>query len=105
MIMPHLQVIARHTIMAGKEDEVFAVLPELIKAARTEPGNLEFSAYRNMDDPLSYVLLERYVSREAFAEHRATQHFQELMIGQILPRLASRTIEQYDVDQDGDGSA
>ena len=58
--MPELQVIARHTTVDGQRDAVFAVLPKLIAASRKEPGNLAFEAYLNMDDPRSYVLLERY---------------------------------------------
>jgi quinol monooxygenase YgiN len=100
--MPELQVIARHTTADGKRDAVLAVLPKLIEASRKEPGNLAFEAYLNMDDPRSYVLLERYTSRAAFAEHRASSHFKELMLGQILPNLEGRVIEQYDVTADPD---
>jgi quinol monooxygenase YgiN len=99
--VPELQVIARHTIAAGSEDKVYALLAELIAAARTEPGNLAFDAFRSAEDPLRYVLLERYTSREAFADHRETSHFKEIMLAQILPLLASRDIEQYDVLDDG----
>jgi quinol monooxygenase YgiN len=95
--MPELQVIARHRIQAGREREVLAVLPELVRAARTEPGNLAFDAYRSTEDDRSYVLLERYVSRAAFADHRETAHFKDLMLGRILPLLEDRTIEEYDV--------
>jgi quinol monooxygenase YgiN len=92
-----LQVIARHTIAAGNEDTVFPLLAELITAARTESGNLAFDAFRSIENPLTYVLLERYTSREAFAEHRETPHFKDIMLGQILPLLANREIEQYEV--------
>jgi quinol monooxygenase YgiN len=95
--VPELQVIARHTIADGERDAVLAILPKLIEASRNEPGNLAFDAYLNIDDPRSYVLLERYASRAAFAEHRETPHFKEFMLGQILPKLAGRVIEQYDV--------
>jgi quinol monooxygenase YgiN len=100
--MPELQVIARHTTVDGQRDAVFAVLPKLIAASRKEPGNLAFEVYLNMDDPRSYVLLERYTSRAAFAEHRESPHFKELMLGQILPNLESRVIEQYDVADEPD---
>jgi hypothetical protein len=69
-----LQVIARHAIAAGNEDKVYALLAEL-----------------------------RYTSREAFADHRETHHFKEIMLGQILPLLANRDIEQYDVLDGGTG--
>jgi quinol monooxygenase YgiN len=100
--MPELQVIARHTTVDGQRDAVFAVLPKLIAASRKEPENLAFEAYLNMGDPRSYVLLERYTSRAAFAEHRESPHFKELMLGQILPNLESRVIEQYDVADEPD---
>jgi quinol monooxygenase YgiN len=96
-----LQVIARHTIASGNEDQVYALLPKLIAGARSEPGNLAFDAYSALGDSSNYVLLERYTSREAFAEHRETVHFKEIMLGKILPLLANRVIEQYDV---GDNS-
>jgi quinol monooxygenase YgiN len=51
------------------------------------------------------VLLERYASRAAFAEHRETPHFKELMLGQILPKLESRVIERYDVIADSGGAS
>jgi len=100
--VPELQVIARHTAVDGMRDTVLAILPKLIEASRKEPGNFAFDAYLNMDDPRSYVLLERYALRAAFATHGETPHFKELMLGQILPKLESRVIEQYDVATDGD---
>lgn len=96
--MPELLVIARHTMTAGKEAEVLALLPKLIEAARTEPGNLSFVAYRQLDDERTYVLHERYTSRDAFAAHRETAHFKDLVLGQIVPRLDDRTVELFDVE-------
>jgi quinol monooxygenase YgiN len=88
--MPKLRVIARHTIKPGHEDDVLALLAEFIGAARAEPGNLKLGDLR------SYVLLERYASREAFADHRETPHFKDLLLGRIVPRLEQRVIETYD---------
>jgi quinol monooxygenase YgiN len=96
--MTQLLVIARHTMLPGKEEEVLAVLPALIEAARAEPGNISFVAYRQLDDERTYVLLERYTSREAFAAHRETAHFKDLVLGQIVPRLEDRVLEMFDVE-------
>jgi quinol monooxygenase YgiN len=95
--MPELQVIARHRMRPGMQDQVLPLLPQLVEAARQEPGNLAFAVYRQLDDELNYVLLERYASREAFEEHRQTQHFKDIILDQIVPRLESRTIECFDV--------
>lgn len=94
--MTELQVIARYTIAAGNEDEVWTLVAKLVEAARSEPGNLGFIAYRELDDPRQGVLLERYVSREAFAAHRESAHFKEIVLGQIVPLLESRVVEQFD---------
>ena len=97
--MNQVQLIARHTIKPGHESEVFALLTGLIDAARAEPGRLAFDSYRKVGDERSYVLLERYASREALAEHRSSAHFTEVLLGEIVPLLDSRSIEEYDVPE------
>ena len=96
--MPQIQLIARHTIRPGNEDSVFVALDKLIQAARAEPGNLAFDMYRKVDDPRSYVLLERYTSRDALAAHRDAPHFKDYLVSQIAPLLQSRVVEEYDVN-------
>jgi quinol monooxygenase YgiN len=97
LVMTQVQLIARHTIKEGSEQEVLGLLDGFIDAARAEPGNLAFDAYRKIGDQRSYVLLERYASREALATHRETPHFTQVLLGRIVPLLDSRTIEEYDV--------
>jgi quinol monooxygenase YgiN len=94
--MTELQVIARYTISAGQEEDVLALLAQLIAAVREEPGNLAFTAYREVGEDRNVVLLERYASSEALAAHRETAHFKDLVLGQIVPRLDSRVVEIYE---------
>ncbi|WP_329459303.1 putative quinol monooxygenase [Streptomyces sp. NBC_01497] len=95
--MAELQVIARYTVTEGKEADVLALLGELASASRSEPGNRAFEVCRRVDEPRGVVLLERYASRAAFAAHRETPHFKDLVLGRIVPLLDSRVVEQYDV--------
>jgi quinol monooxygenase YgiN len=95
--MSQLQVIARYTVTAGKEDEVLALLARLADAARAEPGNVAFVVYRRVDDDREVVLLERYLSAAALDDHRATAHFKDLVLDQIVPLLDRREVETYDV--------
>lgn len=97
--MPEVQLIARHTMKPGTEDKVMALVEQLIDAARTEPGNLAFDAYRSTRDPNSYVLLERYASRDALAAHRASPHFKSIVLDQLVPLLSIRTIDEFDVTE------
>jgi quinol monooxygenase YgiN/predicted GNAT family acetyltransferase len=97
--MAELQVIARYTVTFGNELEVASLLAQLGEATRAEPGNLSSAVYRQLDDERDLVLLERYASLDALNAHRATTHYQDLLLGQIVPRLDSRVVEIYDVDQ------
>ncbi len=97
--MPEVQLIARHTMKPGTDETVLRLVGELVAASRQEAGNLAFEAFRSADDPNRYVLLERYVSREAVAAHRATPHFQTIVLDQLVPLLAERTVEELDVPE------
>jgi quinol monooxygenase YgiN len=95
--MAQVQIIARHTIKEGHEDQVLGLLGQFVNAAREEPGNLAFDSYSKTGDRRSYVLLERYASRAALDAHRKTPHFTGTLLTQIAPLLETRTVEEYDV--------
>jgi quinol monooxygenase YgiN/predicted GNAT family acetyltransferase len=97
--MTQLQVLARFTVTFGNELEVTSLLTQLADATRAEPGNLSFGTYRQFDDEREVVVLERYASLEAFAAHRATAHYQDLVLGQIVPRLDNQVVEAFLVDE------
>jgi quinol monooxygenase YgiN len=97
--MAEVQLVARHTMKPGTEDEVLALLDQITDAVRAEPGNIAFDAYRDLREPRTYVLLERYASPEALAAHRETPHFHELVLGQLVPRLDERTVDVYEVPE------
>lgn len=96
--MTHYQVIAHHQIAPDQDlDEVLALYPKLAEASRQEPGNVSFDVFRKLDDERALVIMERYASRAAFAEHQQTPHFKDLLLGRIVPRLQDRWREAYDV--------
>jgi quinol monooxygenase YgiN/predicted GNAT family acetyltransferase len=97
--MSELQVIARYTVTFGNELEVASLLNQLGEATRAEPGALSSAVYRQLSDERDLVLLERYASLDALNAHRATTHYQDLLLGQIVPRLDNREVEIYDVEE------
>lgn len=100
--MTHYQVIAHHRIHPDQDlDEVLALYPRLAQATRQEPGNVSFDVYRHLEDDRTVVVLECYASRAAFAEHQETEHFKDLLLGEIAPRLQDRWREGYDVPPAG----
>ncbi|MFJ4846611.1 MULTISPECIES: putative quinol monooxygenase [unclassified Streptomyces] len=97
--MPELQVIARYTVSEGHEDEVFALLPALAEASRAEPGNISFEVFHALGDARDVVLLERYDSPRAFAAHRDSLHFKDLVLRRIAPLLVSRVVATYEAGE------
>jgi quinol monooxygenase YgiN len=75
----------------GEEERVEQLLAEIAPLVRAEPGCMMYIAHRSVDDPRTFYLYEQYVDEEAFLAHRETEHFQELVLGEAVPLLESRT--------------
>ncbi len=91
--MSEIAIIVRYQAEAGKGDEVAALLGRHSAVTNAEPGCVDFVALRSTADPDSFVLYERYASREAFEAHQASPHFEGIAVAQIRPLLADRTVE------------
>ena len=74
----------------GESDAVAELLRRLMPLSRAEPGCLQYDAHRDPDDERRFFIFERYVDQAALDAHAASRHFQELVLGEALPRLASR---------------
>lgn len=98
-----LQVIAHYHVKPGLGDQVGALLVELTAATRREPKNLAYAFYRSPQDPDRYVILEQYTDPSGLDEHRASEHFQRLGFGTIIPMLVSREVTSYVVRTSVDG--
>jgi quinol monooxygenase YgiN len=84
-------VIARWSPRAGESEAIAAMLPELIRGSRAEPGCLGYQIYRPdgaADGDL--VLVERYADQAALDAHRDSAHFRNLVLERIVPLLADR---------------
>ena len=102
MIAGQLALVVRYQAMAGKGDEVAALLSRHVAATRAEPGCRDFVALRGTEDPDSFVLYERYSSREAFDAHMASPHYQGIAVEAIRPLLSDRTVEFCQVIEPAD---
>jgi len=94
--MTHV-VVARWRPRDGQVDKIEAILRELAREIRREPGNLQFIVNRSRDDPNEFLLYEQYVSEQAFLDHRQTPHFKTLVLEQAVPLLERREIHTFSV--------
>jgi quinol monooxygenase YgiN len=94
--MTHV-VVARWRPRDGQIERIEAILRELTKEIRREPGNLQFIVNRSLDDPNEFLLYEQYANEQAFLDHRQMPHFKTLVLGQAVPLLERREIHAFSV--------
>lgn len=85
-----LTVVARYRVREGHDSTVARLLRKNAEASLAEPGCLEFTVYRETDEPRSFLLYERYTSEDAFQAHRQTPHFEDIIEKQVAPLLEER---------------
>ncbi len=97
--MSSLLVIAEWTIHAGEESAVMQHLEAIEAASRAEPGCLSFEGFVSRVDPRRVTLVERYQDRAAFAAHRATAHFREIVLEGVAPLLDNRVVTVHALEE------
>ncbi len=90
-------VIARYQALPGRGDEVASILAGHLAQTRAEPGCVSFLVNRAEDDGDRFVLYEQYADDAAFLAHRESPHFRENIQNRIVPLLAERYWERYEL--------
>lgn len=88
-------VRATWTAAPGDEEGVAGILRELAAASRAEPGCRVYEVFVDPDAPQVFEIYERYDDEQAFDAHVASEHFQRLVIGDAVTRLADRSRAFY----------
>lgn len=94
-------LIVADTASAPENAEEFGrVLAEFAEECRAEPGCLSYEIFRSADRPERYLSIEKYADAEAFAAHRASEHFRVTGVGRVMPLLVERDVQMYGAPQD-----
>jgi quinol monooxygenase YgiN len=91
----HVLVIADTSSSPENADELGRVLQRFAQACRAEPRCLSYEIFRSPTQPERFVSIERYTDADAFAAHRASAHFKEIGLGEVMPLLVARDIRMY----------
>lgn len=67
--MAAVVLYAEFTAKSGQEERVDELISGLTDDVRAEPGNSEFTVYRERDEPRRFFVFERYADEEAFQAH------------------------------------
>jgi len=83
-------VTARWRAKEGEEERVAELLARNAALSREEPGCLMFVGHRSLEDPRNFFLYEQYEDEAAFRAHGETEHFKNIVLGDVVPRLEAR---------------
>ena len=70
-----LAVVVTIVAHADKVEEMIAALEGNRAHSRHEPDCLKWEWSQHIDDPTKFAIYELYTDREAFAAHKASDHF------------------------------
>ncbi len=89
-------VIAKIKAKSGDGEKIENAFKEAMPKVAQEEGTLGYSLIKDQNDPLSYIVVEKYKDMDAFMAHGATDYLAE-MIGAIAPWLdGDLTLDIYD---------
>jgi quinol monooxygenase YgiN len=86
--MSALFMLAKLKAKAGSESAMEKELKALVEATHSEPGCLLYALHRDSNDFSQFVVIERFLSKEALDSHYASPHFSK-HFSSISPLLAS----------------
>ncbi len=91
-----IAVAAEWRALPGHEATVRQLMLQAAAAVRQhEPGNLLYIAHQDAADPARFLFYEQYADQAALEAHRDSAHYQDLVVGQIVPLLAERKVTFY----------
>jgi len=85
-------IIVKWKIKEPETAGILKLLPELAAKSRNEEGNLSYSIYQSENDPNELFLQEQYTDAAAAEAHKQSEHYQRIVVNQIVPHLAVREV-------------
>jgi quinol monooxygenase YgiN len=79
---------AEFTAKPGSETQVETLISGLAEKVRREPGNSEFTVYRERDNPRKFFVFEQYLDGASFETHISAEY------GVIFNQQLSGLIEE-----------
>ena len=77
--MSELTVVARAKAKPGCEAEFERELRAVVGPTHKEPGCLRYALHRSVEDRATFVVIERWASKEALDQHFAAPYVQALL--------------------------
>ncbi|BBO33151.1 putative quinol monooxygenase [Lacipirellula parvula] len=85
-------VIVKWRIKQSEAPRLLKLLPELAERTRAEAGNVSYAVYQSEQDPCELLLHEHYVDAAAAEAHKQSEHYQRIVVNEIIPHLELREV-------------
>lgn len=87
-----IHIFAKWQAKEGQVDTIINLLKDVVSQSTAEEGNLFYRVHQSNTDANTLMLFEGYKDEAALAAHRESDHFQTVVVGQIVPLLAAREV-------------
>lgn len=77
--MSELTLVAKAKAKPGRETELERELRQCATFSREEKGCLRYLLHRSIEDPATFIVIERWASKEDLDKHFITLHAQTLL--------------------------
>lgn len=83
-------VYAKWQVKEGELDTVVQIMQEAAQKSSRETGNLFYKIHQGQTDRNTLILFEGYEDETALEFHRNSEHYQNLVVKQVIPLLENR---------------
>jgi quinol monooxygenase YgiN len=70
-----ISIIAKFKVNEGEEQNFLTLTKDLIQASKAEAGCIEYDLHKNIKEPLTFCMIEKWKDQEAVDFHNKTSHF------------------------------
>jgi quinol monooxygenase YgiN len=86
------ELIVKWKIRKSETARILTLLPELAEKTKSEKGNLAYLIYQSESNPNELILHERYTDQDAVELHKNSEHYQKIVVNEIIPHLEVREV-------------
>lgn len=70
-----ISIIAKFKVNEGEEQNFLTLTKDLIQASKAEDGCIEYDLHKNVKEPRTFCMIEKWKNKEAVDFHNNTSHF------------------------------
>lgn len=85
-------LIVKWKIRESETSRILGLLAELADKTKKETGNISYAVYQSESNPNELILQEVYKDQDAVEAHKASEHYQRIVVNEIIPHLEVREL-------------